>query len=114
MNELGSYLKQQRLRCKLSLKKVYEQSGITDSKLSRFERGQGNLPNPPELIKLSRLYGISIISLYITAGYLRESDLSEYQYVFKNADLLSEEETQNIQAQINLFTRGRRTINNDI
>ena len=114
MKKVGTYLKQQRIRCHLSLKDVYEQSGITDSKLSRLERGEGKMLEPPDLKKLARLYEIAVVPLYIMAGYLDEQDLRDYQFLFRNAELLSEEEKQNIQTQINLFTKGRQETINDI
>ena len=58
--------------------------------------------------KLAQLYGIGVVPIYIMAGYLDESDLSDYQLVFKNADLLDEEEKKSIQTQIDLLTKGRQ------
>ena len=107
MNSLGTYLKEMRNKCHLSLKDVQEQCGVTDSKLSRLERGEGKPLAPYELKKLAQLYGIGVVPLYIKAGYLDKSDLSAYQLIFDNADLLNEEERQSIQTQINLFTKGR-------
>ena len=97
----------------LSLKDVQERCGVTDSKLSRLERGEGRDFSPFELKKLARLYDVNVILLYIKAGYLDESDLSEYQLIFKNANLLNEEEYLSIQTQINLLTKGRQVSNND-
>ena len=114
MSDIGSYLKDQRSRCHLSLKDVHEQTGITDSKLSRVERGEGKLLNPDELKKLALLYGIGVVPLFIMAGYLDESDLTSYQFFFQNADLLNEEEKEIVQTQINLLTRGRTVSINDL
>lgn len=112
MNNLGSYLKQMRNSCHLSLKDVYDRCGITDSKLSRMERNEGKPLDPAELRKLAKLYGIDIVPLFIMADYLDESDLAKYQLTFKNANLLNEEEKQSIQTQIDLLTKGRQVINN--
>lgn len=114
MSDIGSYLKEQRNRCHLSLKDVHEQTGITDSKLSRLERGEGKFLDPDELKRLAHLYGIDVIPLFIMAGYLVEDDLSKYQLVFQDADLLNEEERENVQTQINLLTKGRKVSNNDL
>ena len=113
MNDIGNYLKEVRNKCHLSLKDVYDHCGVTDSKLSRMERGEGKPLDPAELKKLAQLYGIAVVPIYIMAGYLDESDLSEYQLVFKSADLLDEEEKQSIQKQIDLLTKGRQVYNND-
>lgn len=108
MNDIGNYLKKARNNCHLSLKDVYDHCGVTDSKLSRMERGEGKPLDAAELRKLAQLYGIGVVPIYIMVGYLDESDLSDYQLVFKNTDLLNEEEKQSIQTQIDLFTKGRQ------
>lgn len=108
MNDIGNYLKKARNNCHLSLKDVYDRCGVTDSKLSRMERGEGKPLDAAELRKLAQLYGIGVVPIYIMAGYLDESDLSDYQLVFMNTDLLNEEEKQSIQTQIDLFTKGRQ------
>jgi DNA (cytosine-5)-methyltransferase 1 len=105
--DIGAYLKDLRNKSQLSMKDVYESCGITDSKLSRAERGEGRLLDPYELKKLARLYNVSVIPLYIMAGYIDDSDLSEYQLVFNNVEFLDNEEKQSIQTQINLLTKGR-------
>lgn len=114
MVTIGNYLKRARNDCHLSLKDVHNQCGVTDSKLSRMERGEGRALNPIDLHKIAHLYGISVIPLFIMAGYLNENDLAEYQLVFKNTDLLNEEEKQSIQTQINLLTKGRQVNSNGI
>ena len=113
MSDIGNYLKEVRNKCHLSLKDVHDRCGVTDSKLSRMERGEGKPLDPAELKKLAQLYGIGVVPVYIMAGYLDESDLLDYQLVFRNADLLDEEETQSVQTQIDLLTKGRQVCNND-
>lgn len=49
MNDLGTYLKELRNKLHLSLKDVQERCGVTDSKLSRLERGEGRDFSPLEL-----------------------------------------------------------------
>ena len=113
MNDLGIYLKELRNKLHLSLKDVQERCGVNDSKLSRLERGECRDFSPVELKKLAQLYDVNVILLYIKAGYLDESDLSAYQLIFKNANLLNEEEHLSIQTQINLLTRGSQVSDND-
>ena len=106
MKELGTYLKDQRIKCNLSMKDVFDQTGITDSKLSRQERGSSML-KPDELKKLALLYHISAVPLFVMAGYLDETDLEDYQMGFQRAGLLNNAERECIQAQINLLTKER-------
>lgn len=114
MNDIGAYLKSQRQKLHLSLSEVHKLCGITDSKLSRFERGEGKAPSPSELKLIASVYGIDVVPLYILAGYLDESDLRAYQLVFHGAELLTIEERQSIQTQIELFVKGRMVAGNDI
>lgn len=114
MMEIGAYLKQKRQTLNLSLSAVYAQTGITDSKLSRIERGEGRLLDLNELKKLSELYQINLVSLYLMTGYLTENDLLDYRFGFDGAALLTKEELESIQTQINLLTKGRTVSNNDI
>lgn len=107
MSNIGSVLKDQRLGKNLSLKDVYDQCGITDSKLSRIERGE-KLPDPLELNLLAKIYGLDVVPLFVTAGYLDSGTLADYRLIFQNAHLLNEEERQSIQTQINLLTKGRK------
>lgn len=106
MNELGLFLKESRLKNQFSQKNVQNLCGITDSRLSKYERGE-QLPGPPELSKLAELYGIDLIDLYIKAGYLSKRDLDAYQFCFKDAELLTSEEQDAVQTLVNLFTKER-------
>ncbi|MBP9036834.1 MAG: helix-turn-helix domain-containing protein [Candidatus Cloacimonas sp.] len=69
MSELGDRLKESRKKSGLSLKEVYEITSITDSRLSKMERGQIDC-TPDDLKKLAHLYNIQTIPLYELAGYL--------------------------------------------
>ena len=106
MKDLGTYLKEKRIQNNLSMKDVFDQTGITDSKLSRQERGSKTL-QPDELKKLASLYHISAVPLFVMAGYLDETDLIDYQTGFQGAGLLNNAERESIQTQINLLTKGR-------
>lgn len=109
MDVLGQYLKERRIQRGLSLKDVYKETGISDSKLSRIENGtNASDPAPSILQTLSKLYNVSLVELYRIAGYLDEEALSSYVRVFHNLDLLTEDERNHVQAQIDLFTKGRK------
>lgn len=109
MSKLGEYLKKIRDELGLSLKDVYRETGISDSKLSRIENGTNvSAPTPDVLQALSKLYQINLVELYLIVGYLDEEALSSYVQVFKNVKLLKDDERKNIQEQIDLFTKGRK------
>ncbi len=105
MSKLGDYMKQIRNERGISLAKVFDQTGITDSRLSKAENGADDTLNPLELKSLASLYGIAIVPIYILAGYLDTSDLEEYRSGFKNTGLLDEEEKKHVQDQIDFINR---------
>lgn len=107
MSELGDRLKESREKSGLSLKRVYEITGITDSRLSKMERGQIDC-TPDDLKKLAHLYNIHLIPLYVLASHLNEEDIKEYQFVFQGVSSLDNEEMQYIQAQIDFLNRKRK------
>lgn len=108
MNEIGQHLKSIRTQQGLSLKDVYRETGISDSKLSRIENG-ANLSetDPGTLQTLAKLYHLNLVDLYLTAGYLDAKSLSSYKLIFQNAELLNENERTLIQTLINMLTKER-------
>lgn len=105
MEKIGQHLRKIRQKSKISLKDVYKKTGITDSILSRIEKGNTVEPAPSILRKLAVFYNIDLISLYKSAGYLTNKDLKVYQQFFSGIDSLSEEEKEYIQSGINLLNR---------
>ena len=109
MNTLGTYLKNIRTQRGCSLKDVYDHCGLTDSRLSRAERGEENL-NLSELKKLSSFYNVNFLEILMQSGYLLNSDFENHYFVFKNTELLTTEEKTIIQEQINTLTKDRRQL----
>ena len=108
MNELGTMLRRLRNEAGLSLKEVYKLTEISDSKLNRIENGSNASETGPGILKsLAKIYNVNLVELYLVAGYLDDEALSSYQRTFHDVDLLTDDEKQHIQKQIDLFTKGR-------
>ena len=105
MQTLGEYLKAVRNERGLSQYKVYEKTGITDSRLSKAENGAWNNIKLSELKKLAELYNVPIIPICMMAGFFDESDIEEYHSGFKNVSLLSDEDKRHIQAEIDYILK---------
>ncbi|MDE6125293.1 MAG: helix-turn-helix domain-containing protein [Eubacterium sp.] len=58
----GDYLKELRVKNKLSQEKLAEQLGLSRQSISKWEQGYA-LPDTDNLLKLSELYGISVDTL---------------------------------------------------
>ena len=75
MFTLGQYLKSNREKNNYSLKQVQTMTGITDSRLSKIENDLYEEPSPTILKQLAQLYNVSIIDLFIRAGYITYESL---------------------------------------
>ncbi|MBQ3123371.1 MAG: helix-turn-helix transcriptional regulator, partial [Firmicutes bacterium] len=95
---LGNYLSEIRKSKGLTLKDVSTNTTVTDSVLSRIENDKTDTPDPKALKELARYYDISIIDLYMVAGYLEEEDL--VQHKFSGIELLNDEAIKQIQGVI--------------
>lgn len=104
MFDFGEKLKAYRDRSGFSMKQVNEATGITNSRLSKIERGQIECP-PQDLRKLAQLYDIQIIILFIEAGYLQEDDVKDYQFVFTGVSELDDTEKEHIQLEIDFINK---------
>lgn len=69
--DLGSFIRQQRERANLSLRRLADSAGISNPYLSQIERGIRQ-PSAEILSRLSRALEISANSLYSKAGFLDE------------------------------------------
>ena len=105
MQNLGEHLKRLRNDMGLSLYKVYQQTGITDSRLSKAENGAWRNLKLSELKKLAVLYEAPIIPMCLMAGMFDVSDIEEYHSGFKNVALLDDEDKQHIQSEIDYILK---------
>ncbi len=105
MQNLGEYLKQLRNDCGLSLYKVYERTGITDSRLSKAENGAWYNLKLSEIRKLADLYEVPVIPMCMMAGLFDESDIEEYHSGFRNVALLDDEDKQHVQSEIDYILK---------
>jgi transcriptional regulator with XRE-family HTH domain len=70
-SDLGEFIRQQRERANLSLRRLAEKAGISNPYLSQIERGVRR-PSAEILKSLSRALEISANSLYSKAGLMDE------------------------------------------
>jgi transcriptional regulator with XRE-family HTH domain len=68
-SDLGDFIRQQRERANLSLRRLADSAGISNPYLSQIERGIRR-PSAEILARLSRALEISANSLYSKAGFL--------------------------------------------
>lgn len=73
VENLGEYLKEQRLDAKLSLRQLAERAGVSNPYLSQIERGLRK-PSAEVLQQIAKGLRISAEQLYIRAGILNPED----------------------------------------
>jgi transcriptional regulator with XRE-family HTH domain len=96
MQLIGEYIKDQRLKRKLTLRAVEEMTGIQNAYLSMVENGKIKKPSPDVLKKISDSFRISYNSLLEIAGYpVQETVTSSFTGVAEEfASLSTDEESK--------------------
>ena len=89
----------------MGLYKVYEKTGITDSRLSKAENGAWCNLKLSEIRKLADLYKVPVIPMCMMAGLFDESDIEEYHSCFRNVALLDDEDKQHVQSEIDYILK---------
>lgn len=84
-SDLGDFIRQQRERANLSLRRLAESAGISNPYLSQIERGIRK-PSAEILKRLSRALEISANSMYSKAGLIDEEFESPSVYEAIDAD----------------------------
>ena len=73
LNELGSFIREQRSSARLSLRRLSELAGISNPYLSQIERGLRR-PSAEILQQIAKALRISAETLYVQAGILEKPD----------------------------------------
>ena len=76
LHDLGEFIRDQRRTARLSLRKLSELAGISNSYLSQIERGLRK-PSAEILQAIARALQISSETLYVRAGFLEERDTED-------------------------------------
>jgi transcriptional regulator with XRE-family HTH domain len=74
-SEVGEFIRQQRERADLSLRRLAERAGISNPYLSQIERGIRK-PSAEILMRISRALEISAETLYSRAGLMERAPVS--------------------------------------
>lgn len=100
MSLLGQYLRNTREEKKLSMGDVAKGTSITTTRLNRIEHGSVDEPSPSALKQLADYYNISIVDLFIKAGYLTADALNVCPQIFSGIEKLTDDDRKHIQQQI--------------
>jgi transcriptional regulator with XRE-family HTH domain len=97
VENLGEYLREQRLAARLSLRQLAEQTGVSNPYLSQIERGLRR-PSAEVLQQLARGLRISAETLYVRAGILNldESEVRSVELAVLADPGLTERQKQSL------------------
>ena len=95
---IGELIKKIRTSKRITLKEVYAKTGISDSRLHRFEKGNIKVLSIDDLKELTEFYGVSLDYLLCSAGYIKRQDS-----IFDDTDLLDENNIKHVQNEINMI-----------
>ena len=95
LRELGEFIRDQRLRDRLSLRKLSEMAGISNPYLSQIERGLRK-PSAEILQGIARGLKISAETLYVRAGILDESPTSDLEAAISADPHLTDRQKQTL------------------
>ena len=105
---IGEKLRDIRNSKNLSLGAVESATGISDSRLSKIERGITEHPSLDDISTLLKFYEIPLISFLYQEGYCEKSGTS-----LKNLELLNNFEIEHIQAEIDFILK-EKGLNNGV
>ena len=99
-NSIGTMIKKRRDELNISLKKLGDACGVSDSEVSKIESGERKNPNWNTLCKIARALGFHPFELLLQAGYISESDIHPILRI-KGLEYLSSEDLEVVQNVIN-------------
>ncbi len=97
---IGEKLRDIRNSKNLSLEDVEKHTGITNSRLSRIERGLNKHPSLDDISTLLKCYEIPLVSFLCQVGYCEKVDTP-----LKNLEMLNNFEIEHIQAEIDFILK---------
>ena len=106
--ELGSFIREQRERSAMSLRKLADRAGISNPYLSQIERGLRH-PSAEILKSISRALSISAESLYERAGLLEGRATPDVERAVTADPTLSERQKQALTEIYRSFIGGEET-----
>ena len=93
VSELGGFIRHQRERSAISMRKLAERAGISNPYLSQIERGLRN-PSADILKSIARALSISAETLYERAGWLEKSETPHVEAAIRSDHRLTEHQKQ--------------------
>jgi len=105
VSDLGAFIREQRERSAISLRKLAERAGISNPYLSQIERGLRK-PSAEILKRIARGLSVSAESLYERAGLLEGREAPDLENAIDTDTTLSERQKQALREIYRSFLSG--------
>jgi len=106
VSDVGSFIRQQRERSAISVRKLAERAGISNPYLSQIERGLRK-PSAEILKSISRALSISAETLFERAGLLEGRDATDIETAIRFDMTLNERQKQALTEVYRSFVAGQ-------
>lgn len=111
VSDVGTFIRQQRERSAISLRKLAERAGISNPYLSQIERGLRK-PSAEILKSIARALSISAETLFERAGLLEGRDIPDIETAIQSDTVLTEKQKQALTEVYRSFMAGQSTEEN--
>lgn len=108
VSDVGTFIRQQRQRSAISLRKLAERAGISNPYLSQIERGLRK-PSAEILKSIARALSISAETLYERAGLLEGRTTPDIETAIRSDTTLTDRQKQALTEVYRSFVAGQRT-----
>lgn len=105
VSEVGTFIRQQRERSAISLRKLAERAGISNPYLSQIERGLRK-PSAEILKSIARALSISAETLYEQAGLLEGREAVDIESAIRSDTTLNQRQKQALTEIYRSFVSG--------
>jgi len=111
VSDVGSFIRQQRERSAISLRKLAERAGISNPYLSQIERGLRK-PSAEILKSIARALSISAETLFERAGLLEGRAPADVEEAIRTDETLNERQKQALAEIYRSFAAGQEVEEN--
>lgn len=108
VSDVGSFIRQQRERSAISLRKLAERAGISNPYLSQIERGLRK-PSAEILKSIARALSISAETLFERAGLLEGREARDVEAAIQSDTTLNDRQKQALTEIYRSFAAGQET-----
>ena len=110
VSDVGEFIRQQRERSAISVRKLAERAGISNPYLSQIERGLRK-PSAEILKSIARGLSISAETLYERAGLLEGNSVTDVETAIRTDTVLSDRQKQALTEIYRSFVAGQEEEN---